>query len=133
MARALHARLEGKQVCVLSSILSYSSVFNDATRKQLCDKENITFFDRKDLPWMDGCFGGLMFDNETKRDRRRREMLQGFSILEKEYDCLFIDEYPGEVTIIVYSSMYPALVTHHPKKLYYIIQIFRFLCRKERF
>ena len=113
MARALHARLEGKRVCFLSFAGSDSSVFNDSTRKQLSDKENITFFDCNDLPWIPRII-------ETKV---RHEVLQGVSMLEKEYDCLFIDEYPREVTI-VYSSMYPALVTHRPKKLYHIIEIF---------
>ena len=116
MARALHyARLEKKRVCFLSFVNSESSVFNDTTRK-FCYRENIKFFYRHDLPWM---------KNIHSHGDVSMKVLQGVSMLEKEYDCLFIDEYPALVTIIVYSSMNPALVTHRTKKLYHIIQIFR--------
>ena len=73
---------------------------------------NITFFGHNDLPWIGNIYSMLYKDTTRDRERERREVLQGFSMLEKEYDCLFIDEYPGEVTIIVYSSMYPALVNY---------------------
>ena len=111
MARALHARLEGKRVCFLSFLKSdffHESVFNVAARK-FCNRENLTFFDRNDLPWM------RKMDDDMTRNKSW-EVLQGISILEKEYDCLFIDEFCW-VTILVYSSMYTCIGKKPPQEI----------------
>ena len=106
MARALNDKQKEKRVCFLSFAGSNSvcgpeenTAFNDATKK-FCERENIDFFGREES-WMKNFHA---FNPINKEDGH--ELRQGIlKLVEKKYDCLYIDEFP-QVIILIYSSTY---------------------------